>query len=381
MPEESILVKLPTPVLADSTTSRLRQEHLVNQRSFQSQTTLVQQYLGNQAAAVAEAVTQGLSKIDFTLPDAVACMPTPDGHVEDPAVPAVLAVPGGARHQIVGGRMGRLTRKDLSATLRERLIELERSPDLAISTAAGLLRYAIAIHLVYNMLPSGRSVIYKSVNGDDIPNLPVEQEADLGSAINSSADTHSLLSQGEKGRGELMVPYVEAARRFYLPQWVAFDNLGNLLLSSVSEAEAHIASMQRYVSILHTAVMLAPYIVADEEYQRKRYGMLGQLVNQGRALAFYQMREIVETISRRATSHDLDRGLSLSLPYFNDRTLRLENYNFDVIPAGRVMFVPAFVVLAVRAQGAKVAQDTRFSQSTRRQLLIELSTLEEKFLR
>jgi hypothetical protein len=71
----------------------------------------------------------------------------------------------------------------------------------------------------------------------------------------------------------------------------------------------------------------------------------------------------------------------LSLPYFNDQTLMIEEYNFDVIPAGRVMFVPAFVVLAVRAQAVKVAQDTRFSQSTRRQILIELSSLEEEFLR
>jgi hypothetical protein len=102
-------------------------------------------------------------------------------------------------------------------------------------------------------------------------------------------------------------------------------------------------------------------MVADEEYQRKRYGILGQLLNQGRALARYKVEEIIHTIQRRAQSHDLDRGLSLSLLYFNDQTLTMEELNFDVIPAGRVMFVPAFVVLAVRAQGAKVAQDTRLS--------------------
>jgi hypothetical protein len=91
--------------------------------------------------------------------------------------------------------------------------------------------------------------------------------------------------------------------------------------------------------------------------------------------------ETVQTIRRRAASHDLDRGLSLSLPYFNDQTLSKEEYNFDVIPAGRVMFVPAFVVLAVRAQGAKVAQDTRMSKSTRKHLLAELGLLEQIFLR
>ena len=65
--------------------------------------------------------------------------------------------------------------------------------------------------------------------------------------------------------------------------------------------------------------MLAPYMVTDEEYQRKRYGILGQLVNQGRALANYEVEEIIKKIKCRASSHELDRGLSLNLPYFNDQ--------------------------------------------------------------
>jgi len=157
----------------------------------------------------------------------------------------------------------------------------------------------------------------------------------------------------ESGRGELSVPYVKAARRFYLPQWIAFDNQGNLLQSTVGEAEACIASMQQYMAILNSAIAIAPFMIADELWQQKRYGMLGQLVNQGRALANYQSHEIIQTIKRRAASHSLDRGLSISLPYFNDQKLLVEDYRFDVIPAGRVMFIPAFVVLAVRVQGLR----------------------------
>jgi hypothetical protein len=139
--------------------------------------------------------------------------------------------------------------------------------------------------------------------------------------------------------------------------------------------------MQRYLSVLHAAVGVSPYMVADEEYQRKRYGILGQLVNQGRALAHYEVQEIIRTIKRRASSQDLNRGLSLSLPYFNDQTLAMENYSFEVIPAGRIMFVPAFVVRAAREQEAKIAQDTRLSQSTRKHLLSGLSALEEAFIK
>ncbi len=96
----------------------------------------------------------------------------------------------------------------------------------------------------------------------------------------------------------MQVPYVPAARHFYLPQWVAFDEQDRLLVGSLKEAEAYLASMERFVDVLHIAVSLAPYIVADPVYQEKRYGMLGQLINQGRALARYQMREIIHTIQQ-----------------------------------------------------------------------------------
>jgi hypothetical protein len=43
------------------------------------------------------------------------------------------------------------------------------------------------------------------------------------------------------------------------------------------------------------------------------------------------------------------------------------------------MFVPAFVVRAAREQEAKIAQDTRLSQSTRKHLLAELSALDQAF--
>jgi hypothetical protein len=175
------------------------------------------------------------------------------------------------------------------------------------------------------------------------------------------------------------VPFVPYARRFYLPQWVAFDEAGKLLIGGIAEAEAHIASMQRFLQVLHTTVGLAAYFVADDEYHRKRSGMLGQLINQGRALAMYQTREIIQTIQRRAAAQDLNRGLSISLPYFDDQSLHMKEYPFEIIPAGRIMFVPAFVVRAACEESVKVEQDTRLSHSTRNHILTELAALEEAF--
>jgi hypothetical protein len=107
--------------------------------------------------------------------------------------------------------------------------------------------------------------------------------------------------------------------------------------------------------------------------------MLGQLVNQGRALAWHMTNTIITTIKERAGAQSLNRGLELYLPYFDDQALELKLHHFIVIPAGRIMFVPAFVVRAAQEEQAKVTQDTRLSPSTRKYLLNELSYLEKSF--
>lgn len=351
--------------------SHLRQEYDAWQTLFEAQPTLAQRFLEAQARHLAEALTHRdrSSQIRFTLPDQVIL------EAGGRAVP----VPPEFREQMAGGLVERLMRADLLTALRQRLAELEQSPNRALAVSAGLVRQAAVMQMVRGMLPSGRSVSYAAVEGEEIPTMPVGDALEPESALTASTDAIAEEGQAEAGRGELLVPFVPAARRFYLPQWVAFDDEDRLLVNSVNEAEADVASMQNFLAVLHTAVALAPYIVADEAYQLKRYGMLGQLINQGRALARYQTGEIIQTVRRRAATQDLNRGLSLSLPYFDDQLLQMQTHDFEVIPAGRVMFVPAFVVRAGREEQAKVAQDTRLNASTRKHLLAELRMLEEAF--
>lgn len=355
-----------------SPASHLREEFNDRQSLFNAQPAIVQRFLEAQARKIADALIEHQPQIKFTLPDRiVAELPQIDQ-------PAPITVPAEQREQSVGGFRNRLARRDVKDELRHHLRDLEQSPDHAISTSAGLLRYAAAVHMVHNMLPAGRTVEYRPDEDEDIPTIPVA-DMEPESAITQASDAIAEEGKSEAGRGDLQVPFVPAARRFYLPQWVAFDDKGKLLVGGVQEAEAHIASMQRYIQILHTASSIAPYIIADEEYQRKRYGMLGQLINQGRALAKYKTQEIIKTIQQRASAGSLNRGLSLSLPYFDDQELRLDVLNFEVIPAGRIMFVPAFVVRAAREEAAKRVQDTRFNTSTRKHMLAGLKMLEDAF--
>jgi hypothetical protein len=363
--------------------SFLRQDYQRWKQLYQAQTKIIQRFLEAQAQSIVDGLVQSTSQVRFSLPDQISCIDE-DGKV--PSKP--LPVPADAREQMAGGLLERLSRTALNVILREKFNELEASPNPAISVSTGLIRFGVAYHLVYNHLPDGRNVRYQVIEGEEIPSVPVSDSNQPESAITEATDAivedtnepGSSEQAGETERGELQVPYVPAARRFFLPQWVAFDADDRLLVGSLNEAEAHIRSMQRYLYLLHLAVSIAPYMIADEQYQRKRYGILGQLVNQGRAFTRYETQQIIETIQQRAAENDLNRGLSLSLPYFDDQTLAVKTYDFQVIPAGRIMFIPAFVVRASMLEQVKVAQDTRLSHSTRSHLLQELDMLENAFI-
>jgi hypothetical protein len=348
---------------------QLREEYERQSALFDAQPPIVQRFLEAQARQIAQAYVERAHTVRFKLPDRVALSEEPQP----------LPVEESLREQRVGTLRDRIGNHDVHETLRQRLAQLDQSTKKAVAVSADLVRYASASYMVHNMLPSGRSVTYVPAEDEDIPSIPVGDAADPESAITATTDAIAEEGKADDGRGSLQVPYVPAARRFYLPQWVAFDSQDKLIVNSISEAEAHIGSMQRFLTILFASRSLAPYMVADGEFEIKRYGMLGQLVNQGRALARYQTREIIRTIRERAKAQSLNRGLSLSLPYFDDQDLRIEAYNFVIIPAGRIMFVPAFVVRAALEERAKVAQDTRFSHSTRTHLMAELQMLGDAF--
>ena len=354
--------------------ARLTEDYAHQQALFSVQPVIVQRFLETQGKHIADAIVEGDSQISFLLPDRVVCA------LEDVAQNALVTIPQNQRSHSAGSFLNRFCKVELFKGLRHVFVELEQSPDRAVSVAAALLRHATVLHMIHQMLPAGRAVIYKPVEeGETIPSNPEFDGMNPESAITASTDAIAEEGKFDEGRGDLLVPFVPFARKFFLPQWVAFGEHGEMLVKSVDEANAHIKSMQRFMEVLFLAVALVPYISTDEEYANKRYGMLGQLVNQGRALATHQTKEIIARIKERAEAGSLNRGLRLSLPYFDDQFLKIEISNFEVIPAGRIMFVPAFVVRAVRQEEVKVSQDTRLNPSTRNHLLHLLDILEQAF--
>ena len=339
---------------------------------FDLQPTLVKRYIETQAKVIASSFDSKSISLKFQLPDKAVL------HLKNVSQPVEVAIPSQSREVKIGGLGNIFGKTDLFHSLVRKLSELEQTPDTAISACGSLLRYATATHLVHQVLPSGKMVQYAPLPDEIIPTVPVG-DASPESAITQATDAITEEGDSSASRGELQTPFVPAQRLFFLPQWVSFEPDGRIL-SPVAEAEANLRSMQNYVSILHRASSIAPYIVADEEYQRKRYGILGQLINQGRALATFRTQEIIAQVKERANTGTLNRGLSLSLPYFDDQDLLMRERNFEVIPAGRIQFVPAFVVRAVREELAKVEQDTRLNKSTRSHLIINLLILHDAFL-
>ncbi len=273
----------------------LRDEYLRQQNLFDCQTPILQRFLEVQARQVAEAFSGRAQRLRFSLPDRVIAIEKGETYI----------VPESSRVIVVGKFNDRIAGRDVFVTLRQKLTELESSANQAISLSAGLIRYASAQFIIHNMLPAGRTVTYTVAEGDEIPSIPA-RDLEPESAITAETDAITEEGSAENGRGTLQVPYVPAARRFYLPQWVAFDDSGRLLVNSVDEAEAHIASMQKFLDVLFAARSLAPYMVVDDEFEKKRFGMLGQLVNQGRALALHMTNSIIATIKARADAQTLN---------------------------------------------------------------------------
>ncbi len=152
-----------------------------------------------------------------------------------------------------------------------------------------------------------------------------------------------------------------------------------MLSGSLEEAERRLASLRVLLYQLKSAAGLAPFIVVDPSYQSRHSALLALLLEQGRRLAQFETLDIISYIQDRNGSGQLNRGLHLHVPYFDDRSLDLKTIVIHAIPAGKVLFVPAFIVLACQQEKSRIMLDARLSSGTRGYLLANLELLESAF--
>src|SRR5512138_2021132 len=162
---------------------RLAEDYRRQQALFSAQPAIVQRYLETQGKQIAQAVVDGDPQIRFSLPDRIVCT------LEDVDQPALVTIPQNQRTRSAGSFINRFRKAELYKQLRHTFIELEQSPDRAVSVAAGLLRHAAVMHMIYEMLPAGRTVCYKLADEDEtIPSVPEDNGFEPESAITATTD-------------------------------------------------------------------------------------------------------------------------------------------------------------------------------------------------
>jgi len=355
-------------ILNDNITS----EYEVISQLFSVQSSVVKHFINTSSRKIALDLIDGKPWIILKFPDQIYTDPFPQGW------PRAFKIPEDVRTITIGSKLSILDHRKIKDELNSRLWKLEHSPDKSIAICAALYRYSIALNIIEYILPDGNEAFYS----EDLENSPSSQPTKLGNLKSSLTSSNDAVYGGDLNqadRGELQVPFVPDAQKFFLPQWVSFDLKGNLLTKDTPSAEANFRSLQKYFTILHLTSSLAPYMVLNPVYQHKRDGIIGQLINQGRALAKHINESIIFRIIHRTKNGTLNRGLSLSLPYFDDQEMKIAYREIQVIPAGRILFIPAFIGRAVNLEVAKVWQDTRLGLSTKLHLVEQLETLGNSF--
>lgn len=104
-----------------------------------------------------------------------------------------------------------------------------------------------------------------------------------------------------------------------------------------------------------------------------------EAARRGRALARLELEEIVAKTKHWAATGRLNRGLRLSLPYFDDGAAEMRWLDLEIVPPGRVMFVPAFVVLAAHHGAQNIRRDVKLNDSTREHVLGLLRDIQQAF--
>jgi len=155
----------------------IKKEYDARRALFGIQPAHVQQFLENQARILAETLIEPKAPVHFNLPEEV---------ISRPGQAAPMPVSEKQREQLVGGILNRIARSEIRAALQQRIAELEQSTSQPIAVGAMLIRHVTAMYLVHKMLPSGRTVRYRTMDGEEIPSLPEENPREAMKEINPS---------------------------------------------------------------------------------------------------------------------------------------------------------------------------------------------------
>ncbi|GAB4475635.1 MAG: hypothetical protein Kow0088_12650 [Anaerolineales bacterium] len=152
---------------------------------------------------------------------------------------------------------------------------------------------------------------------------------------------------------------------------------------TVSEAAAEemsdLANLRANLEMLSIALAFEPAITESQLFAIRYQKAVQQLISRGRSYAQQLSLKMIQTLRQRAERNDLNRGVSVSVPYFDDQKLDLCFYQLQIIPPGRIPFEETYVVQAAQQAKQKVTHDQSLNTETRQHLYEQLDLLEKSF--
>lgn len=147
----------------------------------------------------------------------------------------------------------------------------------------------------------------------------------------------------------------------------------------IDAAKEIVNEMTRVVRWMRDAEALFPAWGIDDDFNDAYTRLTGRLVTAGRSLALWQTQMIIDDLKARYQARQFLNGLTVYVPYLDERAYVMAEYVLDVVPNARIPFYPEFMVSACRLAERDVRLNARFSQATRWQLLSQLDLLLHTF--
>ena len=139
--------------------------------------------------------------------------------------------------------------------------------------------------------------------------------------------------------------------------------------AAIAQAKQVVGQLEHFVRWMRWAEALFPGWGSDDTFNEIYARITARLVSVGRLLARWQTENLIDDLQARYAARQFLNGLTVFVPYLDERAYEMAEYRLEVVPSARIPFYPEFLVGACRLAERDVRADNRFSQATRWQLL------------
>lgn len=355
------MLKAACSTSADLIGKHLGRELHYKESLYRCQPQVIREFITTQARHIAQDIIDEVPRICYWLPDYIVLQDEMRGTWHKAWIAPRYRKQHCGSHLLYGAK------KDIPYTLIKRFEELQSSANIAVATCAEILRYRVALELLPTMPDSQNEFMPP----DDIilQNMPF-LEVDLGQVYKSFY----------KAEIPHWNSYKFDEKKTFPNEDCILIGLDNYSLSAMNTTdEQFMSQIYNQIQLLATAFVIEPAVLEEARFQSFYSSVIHQWVIQCQAYVENLMKQIIQKIQRRVAENSLNRGLSLSLPYFDYQAMQINNLEIEIIPKARIPFRPEFIFQAVQETKEKINNDSKLDTETRSHLMEELDLLDKSF--